>query len=85
MKIKIKISVLGAPPEAQQVKDPVLSFQRCGLAPQPGTVGKGSGMATAVVEVAAQAWIQSLVQELPYALGGGKRKKEKRYLSFITL
>ena len=31
------------------------------------------------------AWIQSLAQKLPYALGAAKKKKKKKNLSFIFL
>ena len=39
---------------------------------------KGSGIATAVVQVAAVAWIPSLAQELPLAMGVATKKKKKQ-------
>ena len=35
---------------------------------------QGFGIATAIMYVASVAWIQSLVQELPYASDGAKNK-----------
>ena len=37
-----------------------------------------SSNATDVVQVAAAPWIHSLAQELPYATGAAKRKKNKK-------
>ena len=39
---------------------------------------KESGVAKAAAEVTAAAWIQSLAQELPYALGEVIEKKKKK-------
>ena len=53
----------------------------------PGPVQwvKGSGVAAAVVQVTAAAWIQSLAQELPYATGAAiKKKKKKEFSGQIT-
>ena len=41
---------------------------------------KGSGIATAVTQVAAAAQIQSLAQELPYAIGVTIKKKIRNRL-----
>ena len=51
---------------AQWVKDPtaVALLWRCWFNPQTGTIGSGSGIATAVVQFAAAAQIQSLAKEL---------------------
>lgn len=57
---------------AWQVKDLVLSLWWFNL--QAITVGEGSRIAGAVVLVAAAAQIQSLAQELPYAMGAAKKK-----------
>ena len=38
-------------------------------------MGQGSGIAAAVVKVIATAWIQSLAQELSYAMGAAKKNK----------
>ena len=45
----------------------------------PGLVQwvKGSGIAAAVVELAAVAWIRSLTWELPHAIGEAIKKKKK--------
>ena len=40
----------------------------------PGAVGSGSGLAAAVVYVAAAARIRSLAQELPYCTGADKKE-----------
>ena len=47
---------------------------------------KGSSIATAVVQVAAVAGIQSLAQELPYIAGAALKKKTKKKnpASFIS-
>ena len=44
----------------------------------PGLVQwvKGSGVSIAAAQVTAVAWIQSLIQELPYAAGAAKERKE---------
>ena len=66
---------------AQQVKDLVVSLQQLGLLlrhgfnPWLGAIGLGSGIAAAVVQVTAAVQIQSLTQELPYAMGVEKKKK----------
>ena len=54
---------------ARRIKDPALLLLWQGFDPQPGTVGYGSGIATAGAWVAAAAWIQSLAQKHPYAAG----------------
>ena len=43
-----------------------------------GTAGYGSSVVTAAARLTAMAWVQSLVQELPHALGAAKKKKEKK-------
>ena len=62
---------------AQWVKHPTAAAQICcramGVIPGPAQWVKGSRVATAAVQ------IQSLVQELPYAMGAAvKLKKKKR-------
>ena len=52
---------------------PLASLLRHRFDPWPSAVGQGSGVATTVVQVAAAAWIQSLAQELPYAVGMEKK------------
>ena len=42
---------------------------------------KGSGVATAAAKVAAAAGIQSLAQELPYAMGAAIKKIKRKMLS----
>ena len=49
-----------------------------GSIPGPVKWVKGSGVAEAVAEVTAVAQIQSLAQELPYAVGMTIKKKKKR-------
>ena len=46
----------------------------------PGVVQwvKGSGVATAVAQVVAVAWIQPLAQEFPYALGAAIKKTKTK-------
>ena len=44
----------------------------CRFDPQPGTVGEGSGTATAVAWVKTAAQIRSLAWEFPYAMGQPK-------------
>ena len=40
-------------------------------------VGRGEGVDTAVVQVTAVVWVQSLAQEqLPHAIGAAKKKRE---------
>ena len=39
---------------------------------------KGSGFASAVLQVTAMAWSQSLARELPYAMGVAIKKKKKK-------
>ena len=51
------------------------SLGRHGFDPQPGTVGKGSSVATAAEKVATMAWSQSLAQEFPYATGAAIKQK----------
>ena len=43
---------------------------------------KGSGIATAELQVAAVAWIQSLAQELPYDTGAAVKLKKKKNFFF---
>ena len=40
-------------------------------------MGSGSGIVTAVAQVAAVVWVQSLAQEFLYAVGTTKKEKEK--------
>ena len=64
---------------AQWVKDPALSLQWCSFNPGPGTVGlRIQHCCSCVAQVAAKAWIRSLVKELPYAESSKKKKKKKR-------
>ena len=44
------------------------SLQRCRFNPQPGAVPQGSGVAAVVAWVTAEARIQSLAWEFPYAV-----------------
>ena len=46
-----------------------------GLIPGPVQWVKGSGVAAAVVQVAAVAWSQPLAQELPYVTGVAIKKR----------
>ena len=41
-------------------------------------MGSGSGIVTAVAQVAAVVWVQSLAQEFLYAVGTTKKKKKKK-------
>ena len=43
-----------------------------------GTAGKGFGIVTAVAWATAVAWVQSLVPELPYAVGMAKQKQKQK-------
>ena len=63
---------------AQWVKNSELSLQQHGFTPWPGTVGWGSGTATAMAKVEAAPQIQSLVQKLPHAMDEAKKKKKKK-------
>ena len=40
---------------------------------------QGSGVVTAAAWVAAEAWVQSLAQDLPHAEGVAKKKKKKNH------
>ena len=42
-----------------------------------GAAGEGSGVVSAAVWVAAVAQVQSLVRELPHAVGAAKKEKKK--------
>ena len=60
---------------AQCVKNTTTVAWDAGWIPGPAQWVKGSGTVTAVVQVAAEAWIQSLAWELPYAAGVALKKK----------
>ena len=49
-----------------------------GLIQRPLQWVKGAGVATAVVEVTAEAHIQSLAQKLPYAMSVVQKRKKKK-------
>ena len=49
------------------IKDLTLSLQQLEFDPQPGAVGYGFSIVTAVAQVTTAAQIQSLAWELPYA------------------
>ena len=49
-------------------------LQRHGFDPWPGTVVKGSHVATAATQFTTVAWIQSQAQEFPYAVGAVIKK-----------
>ena len=53
--------------------------------PGPDRQIKGSGIAAAVVQVTASAWIQSLAQELPYAMVDAAIKKKYLHLVFLWI
>ena len=40
-----------------------------------GIAGYGSGIVTAVAQIAAAAWVHTLAQEIPHAAGVAKKKK----------
>ena len=85
-KLKIKRASLrskgGVPTVAQWVKDPITMAQVSvevwvqSLAQHSRL--KVSGIATVAAQVIAMAWIQSLTQELPYALGAAIKEKKKK-------
>ena len=50
-----------------------------------GTVGLGFGLAKAVAQAAASAWVQSLARELLHASGACKKEKSKRNANYQTL
>ena len=54
------------------------SLQRCRFNPWPAQWVKGSGIATAVVQVTLMAWIQSLAQEIQDMAIKLKKKKKKK-------
>ena len=55
---------------ARWVGDPALSLGQCKFDPQPGAVGKGSGVAAAAAQIQLLAW------ELPYAADMAKKGKK---------
>ena len=62
----------------QWVKNPTVMVRVPGSIPSPAQWVKWCGVAEAVAEVAAMAWIQSLAQELPYAASAAILKKKKK-------
>ena len=70
---------MGVPAVAQWVKNPTAAawvvLEAQGLIPSPGKWVKGASTATTKAQVTAVAQIQSLAQELPYAMGVAIQKK----------
>ena len=55
----------------------------CRFDPWPGTLGEGSGVATAAAEITAVARIRSLAQKVHRLWGGQKKKKKKEKIKKI--
>ena len=56
-------------------------YDSLGLIPGPAQLSKRSGSAAAVA--AAASWIESLAQELPYAMGTAIKKKRERVMFML--
>ena len=64
----------------QWVKNPAAAEDQCrgeGSIPSPVQWVKGSDIAPAVAQVINVTWIQSLAQELPYAMGAAVKLKNQ--------
>ena len=71
----LAILILGVPTVEKWVKNLTAEAQVAGSIPHPGQGVKGSRFAAAAAKVAAVAQIQTLSQELPYALGVAIKNK----------